>query len=1221
MRLRAALALAAVFVVSLAANAAGQGFQGGLRGSIKDAGGVVPGVEVTLGNEQTNINRSTVTNERGEYVFSSVDPGTYTVKAALQGFKKIERAGIRIGTQTFIVLDLTLEVGTIEENVTVTGESPLIETANASQGTVLDAQALQTLPAAGRAAFLIGTTVPTVIPSGDAQFNRQQDQTNASLLSLGGGTRRGNNYTLDGVPVTDLTNRAVANPTIESLDDVKVQVHTYDAEMGRTGGGVFNTTLRSGTNAFHGTTFFQTRPVWGAANNYFSQKALESCAPGDASCIALNRKQDTSWYTPGAGLGGPIVKNRTFFWFATEDYHNISTRNSPGIVLPTQAERSGDFSATTSGATPIRIYDPLTHLPFPNNIIPAGRISPVAQKMLGYLPLPLVNVDNGAANFSSQAVINDKFQQLYSVKVEHKFTDKVALTGFYLYNRTDEPCSNYIAGLEDPNRFIDVNDYILKRRPQILAINNTWIPSDSSVLALRFGWTRFPDNPSLSIDYDPAQLGFSQSFLGLVNQTGVPKFPIVNFTGGYRGLGAQDPVKDRVYKSWGTNAAYSRFVGTHTFKLGADYRRIGGLLDSTSCPSGCFEFGRELTSSTGLNNGSALDGNAIATFLLGYPNGDFQNTASRMGLTTPLDIYANYYGGYAQDDWRVSSKLTLNYGLRVEHEDGIREVNNNISVGFDPQTRSALSSIVIPAGTDPTGATPARTVVGGLMYAGVDGNPTHQGNPPAAKWSPRAGAVYSFDSRTVLRAGYGLYWSPWNYPAPSPTAYGAVGYSNNTSVPQAVGTATVSLGNPFPNGLVAPSGNSLGALAGAGTSINFVDQNRTAPRVQQYSVDLQRELGAGFAVTVSYIGARGDHLPLGGTADTIVNINQLDPKYLALGTAVLNQTVPNPFFGSPAFAGTALGNNATTTRSQLLRPFPQFVNVNMRQVSEGMNRYGAGVVEVSKRVTHGFGGRFSYTYSRLMDNQVGETNFYTNSGVSNTGGAGPMNNYNYVASLPACAAGMSRTDEYNAMCFDPLVDYTYGILDTPHRVVIAPIVELPFGRGRWIGGKSGWSNLLVGGWVAAAVFTFQSGFPIGVSQSNSNSNLQGNGQRPNLTGETLETAGDWPDRIASADHPSAAWLNPAAFAAAPAGTWGNAPRVETAVRTPIQTETDLSVSKSVGLPRGRQVQVKIEVINLFNRVQLRGNQMNTVQGNSAFGTIVSQGGFMRTTQVMFRYSW
>src|SRR5215510_1960043 len=192
MRLPAAVVLAALVVVSLASDALGQGFQGGLRGAIKDSGGVVPGVEVTITNEQTNIKRSVVTNERGEYAFANVDPGTYAVKATIQGYKTIDRTGIRIGTQTFLVLDLTLEVGAIEENVTVTGEAPLIETANASTGTVLDSAALQTLPSSGRAAFLVGTTVPTVIPSGDAQFNRQQDQSNASLLSLGGGTRRGN---------------------------------------------------------------------------------------------------------------------------------------------------------------------------------------------------------------------------------------------------------------------------------------------------------------------------------------------------------------------------------------------------------------------------------------------------------------------------------------------------------------------------------------------------------------------------------------------------------------------------------------------------------------------------------------------------------------------------------------------------------------------------------------------------------------------------------------------------------------------------------------------------------------------------------------------------------------------------------------------------------------------------------------------------------------------
>src|SRR4051794_13128885 len=336
MRFRATLMLGALLVVAAAGSVFGQGFQGGLRGSIKDAGGVIPGVEVTLTNEQTNVKRSTSTNERGEYNFANVDPGNYKVSAALQGYKTVERGGIRVGTQQFLTMDLTMEVGAITENVTVTGQAPLIETGNASQGTVLDSAALQSLPAPGRNAFMIGATVPTVIASGDTQYNRQQDQTNASLLSLGGGTRRGNNYTLDGVPITDLRNRASANPTIESLEDVKVQVHTYDAEMGRTGGGVFNTTLRAGSNAWHGTGFYQTRPLSLESNNYFSDKA------GLA-------KPNNPYYLGGGGFGGPIVKNRTFFWFAAENYTDVQTRNA-SEVMPTSAERLGDFSGLTNAA-------------------------------------------------------------------------------------------------------------------------------------------------------------------------------------------------------------------------------------------------------------------------------------------------------------------------------------------------------------------------------------------------------------------------------------------------------------------------------------------------------------------------------------------------------------------------------------------------------------------------------------------------------------------------------------------------------------------------------------------------------------------------------------------------------------------------------------------------------------------------------------------------------
>jgi hypothetical protein len=321
----------------------GQGFQGGLRGSLKDAGGVVPGVEVTLTNEQTNVKRSTVTNERGEYVFANVDPGNYNVKAALQGYKTVDRCGIRIATQQFLTLDLVMEVAAITESVTVTGQAPLIETGNASQGTVLDSAALQTLPAPGRNAFMIGTTVPTVIPSGDTQFNRQQDQTNASLISLGGGPGAATTTRSTACRLR-ICGTARARTRRSRRSTTKVQVHTYDAEMP------------------HRRRCLQHDAAVG-----HQQLSWHRLLP-DPAALALEEqlfqrqggppKPNNPYYLGGGGFGGPIVKNRTFFWFAAENYTDTQTRNA-SEVMPTAAERAGDFSGLTNAAGQrIVIYDP-----------------------------------------------------------------------------------------------------------------------------------------------------------------------------------------------------------------------------------------------------------------------------------------------------------------------------------------------------------------------------------------------------------------------------------------------------------------------------------------------------------------------------------------------------------------------------------------------------------------------------------------------------------------------------------------------------------------------------------------------------------------------------------------------------------------------------------------------------------------------------------------------
>ncbi len=1177
--------VAAALILLLPRLAAAQGFQGGLRGAVRDPNGVVPGVEVVLTNEATGIKRSVTTNEVGEYSFAAVDPGTYTLRVALQGFKTQERPGIRIGTQQFLILDVTLEIGSVSESVTVTGQAPLIERANASKGDVLDSQTLETLPAPGRNAFMIGVAVPTVVATGDPQFNRQQDQTNASLLSLGGGTRRGNNYILDGVPIGDLRNRASANPTIEAIEEVKVQVHTYDAEMGRTGGGVFNVSAKSGSNVLHGSGFYQTRPTALLTNNYFSELAGEPKPPG-------------YYHLYGGGAGGPIVKNRTFFWVATEGYQSNTTRGI-SVTFPTAAERGGDFSNfRNSDGQLIAIYDPLTthtnaagqlvREPFPNNQIPANRINPVAANILKYLPMPDTNTDDGGTpNYTRTAQIIDR-AQMYTAKVEHKFNDRVSLTGFYLYNRTDEPCSDYFTpGLNGSTRFADPLDYLLKRRPQILALNNTWVLSNASVASFRFGWTRFPDSQTLTANFDPATLGFSQAFLGLIPADPIAhKFPAGTIEGydqaAAQTFGAITPNTLNYYSN-GVNGTFSRFFGTHTMKLGADYRKVGADFYSPGEGSGNFNFDKFFTSADPRSDGTSTSGSSFASFLLGYPTGDPTNL-STMPLSTPLNVFSRYYAGYVQDDWRVSSKFTLNYGLRVEHEQGLREVDNRITVGFDQSAVNPIN-VVIPA--DPVAGTPARQVLGGLMYAGQNGAHVYQGNPPLAKWSPRVGAVYSINPNTVVRGGYGIFWAPWNYQQPSTTTnnYGQTGYTVNTPTPQGQFVPTVTLDNPFPNGLVPPQGNSLGLLTGIGTSVNYVDQNKGAPRMQQYSADVQRELPGGMALVLSYLGSRGDNLGYGGSADATININQLDPKYMALGPR-LQDSLPNPFFGN-AGAG-PLSTQATLTRAQLLRPFPEFLNVFARQSTGARSRYNAGVVELQKRLTHGWGGRFSYTYSRLDDNQFGETNQYSQvaGGSAGSGTGRALDNYNLDA------------------------EYSRSLLDVPHRLVLAPIFELPFGAGRHWLSQGAMANAIAGGWTVAGVFEFVSGFPINVAQNGDNTGTFSGEQRPNVVdASAAATSGDREARFNG-------WINPAAYSPAPAFTFGNAPRTNPDLRTPDRNNIDLVISKDIAVKTGVHGQIKIELLNLTNHVKTDGPEQRL--GRSDFGLITAQAGFMRITQITFR---
>lgn len=1147
-----------------ATSASAQSYQGALRGSLHDGtANALPDATLTLINTATNVVRTTVSNSTGEYFFEKVDPGKYKMEASLGGFKKLERAGVIIETQQQITLDLTMEVGNVAETVVITDEVPLIESANASVGQVISKQFLSDLPNSGRNPFSLAAISPNYIPAGNPTFNRQQDQSGSSQISLAGGPVRGNNYLLDGVPIADIGNRAVIIPTFEAIQELKMQVNNYDAEAGRTGGGIFNVSARSGSNQLHGSLFGFLRPNPLQANNFFNNR----------NGI---KRPDADYGLYGGSIGGPVYipkvyngKDKTFFWIAMEGYR-MQSFLSETFTVPTDLERKGDFSQTKNGGAPIVIYDPLTTRtvngqlvrdPFPGNVIPLNRQDPAGRALLQFFPAANRPGDaSGRNNYAATSTLDDRADQ-QTFKLDHSFTDWYKASGTYLRYGSREPVADYYKNIANPG------GSLLFRNVDALAANNIFTLNDTSVLSVRYGYNTFDDNVNtISAGFDPTQLGFVP---GYVSQIAFKKFPAIGTGGAYGSpsqgaLGSAAPNQRRWY-SHNFLTSLSKLMGRHNLKTGFDYRKLSLEFYNIGQASGSFTFTRGFTQGPNPNAATTAGGNELASMLLGAVS------SGTTQLVTPLSVYVNYFGGYVQDDFRLSQRLTLNFGLRYEYEQGLQERNNQITVGFDPTAAFPVQ----PAGL---------SVKGGLLFAGVNGAPTQQVGPQKNKFGPRVGFAYTWNDKTTVRSGYGILWAPAIFSlGPTVDGYGALGFSSITNMVTSLDgglTPANYLSNPFPSGLLKPTGSSLGLLTQVGQSVWFVDQNRKAAYMQQYSLDIQRELPGNIALTVGYVGSRGTNLQIGGINNGGININQLAPQYLM--RTDLQTRVANPFFGTAA--GVGVLSSATVQQAQLLRPFPQFSDVIMLGASGGNSFYNALTVKAQKRLSKGFSFLLAYTFSKLLDNITGNGNFFAPDNTS------------------------SVIDAYNRTR-----DYGLSSVDAPHRLTISGTYELPFGRGKaLLSGGGGIVDRAVGGWQLNAIVTYQSGFPLSITQQVNNTNAFSLGQRPNVVlGVDPATSGSVNQRIDS-------YLNPAAFSAAAANTFGNAPRT-IGVRSPTTQLWDLSVLKNTRIFEGFNAQFRLEAVNAFNSPVFRAP--NTQVGNPNFGRITSQANFARTVQLSVRLMW
>jgi hypothetical protein len=1162
----AAAAVSAVYV----SDAHAQEARGAITGRVTDSSGAaVPGATVTATNLTTNLAVSAVSDAAGSYNLLYLPPAQYSVVAELAGFKKVAHTGIEVRVADRLTLNFKLEPGELRETVEVTASTPLLEASTGSAGQVIDSKRIQLLPLSDGNPFVLSRLAPGVAYTGDLKFSRPFDNAGTSSITADGAP--GNNeFTIDGTPNLIHGRRVGYVPPSDAVEEFKVETATYDAQQGHSAGANVNVAMKSGTNKLRGTLYEFYRDEKLSANDFFLNKAGRERAPLD-----YNRF--------GASLGGPIVlpgyngRDKTFFFLSYEGIFDEFPE--PGqFTVPTDAMRRGDFSALLSQG--IVIYDPLTAVrrsdgrierrPFPGNIIPANRISPIAQAYLNLYPSPNQPGDaQGRNNFIGPNGRGDDFHAL-SGRVDHRLSDKHRFFLRYSWNDRVENRGNWtgvVGGVKPTGNF-------LYRVNHNATYDHIYTRSASTLLNLRFGFSRF-EEPNVRQHeglFDPKSLGFSSSTAGLFGSASyVPRFEISGMSALGDSLGGA-----RYTNVYSVQPTLTKIVGSHNVKLGYDFRVHQDNNRNPGHAAGRYDFAQNFTRQLD-NSPSAPVGQGFAAFLLGQPTGGLiDRNASRANQS--------YYNGiFVQDDWRVSPKLTLNLGLRYDYETPITERFDRTVRNFDPNAASPIAAAAraaYAANPIPEIAAAAFQVQGGLTFP--TGGERSQYKSDKNNIQPRVGFAYQLDDKTVVRGGWAIYTVPNLL-----ETFDQSGFSQATNLVPTLDTGltfAANLANPFPNGVAEPPGASLGAGTflgrGLGDQVFLPGAVRKNEMSMRWSIGFQRELPGQWVFEASYVGNRGYDLTTsmadGTNVRAYVDVNAVPARYLSTSPVrdanainFLTANVANPFRG--LMPGTGM-DGATVQRQQLLRPYPQFTNVRTER-REGESSYQSAQFRLEKRFTGSYTVLLGYTWSRFRDKSI----------LLNPTDAAPQD---YLA------AG-----------------------DIPHRLVTSAIWELPFGsKRRFDLGKAG--NALFAGWSVQGIFNLQSGRPLNFG------NVYFNGDPSKLKANY-----DDPDRIFDT---SGFYFNDAAVqrngVVDPALQRADqrirlANNVRTfplrpGMRGPAYYFLDYSLIKTIQFTEDVKLQLRFEAINGLNHPVF--NNPNTDPTNSNFGKSTGQFNIPRNYQLGVR---
>ncbi|MGH9328240.1 MAG: carboxypeptidase regulatory-like domain-containing protein [Terriglobia bacterium] len=1165
-----------------------------VTGTVSDpSGAVIPGATVTVTNVSNGFTYKATTNNAGQYIVVNLHPATYTIGVKANGFKTYVLRGVTLEVNQAATENVVLRVGSPTQTVEVTSAPPLLQAQNAQLGQTVTGSEIRELPLVGRNASQLVELAPGVAPvtygsaANNNSYNIEPEGMRYDIMDV----------ILDGVTETgpDFEERDIEYvPSIDALQEFKVEENNFSADKGFSGSTIVTMVMRSGTNQFHGTLYEFDRNNIFDSNNFFSNEAAQPIPP-------------LHWNDFGGTIGGPIQKNKTFFFFDYEGTRESSLSVYTGGV-PTGAEKTGDFSslcgyyggtfnsAGMCSAAQGQLWDPYTgsYNPtlattvrsgfIPNNNLatyqspgnallagtpfqlpatPGNLINPSGRAVMSYFPSPNLNVGlanyNPYVNYTASGASPTRGNTM-DIKVDHLFganTHAMARLAYSWGFNNSAPCWG---NAMEPCSAGATTSTAWNGEAQL-----THNFGANKVLTLtqglvRGGWTD-PGSPAEYPNFNAISALHLPSYFddGIVGQ--IPTYDIGEYApfSGSNSIGEQQFILSHVERmGWDTLPTLDWIIGRHDLKIGAEFRISQQNTEDIGYPDGFFDISQ--TATTQYQNNTATGGDAMASLLMG----------SGIGGYGSFNIYeepawtAKSWSLYVEDNWRATNKLTLNLGLRYDLQYPSTERFNRGEY-FDPSIPNPLK---VPG---------LSQLYGGDVFT----TPSARGEFPQTYWGaiqPRFGLAYRLNNKTVVRGGAGLYYEYFQYGAARqdgsggsdgymPSTPWVTTYQNNGATP------ANTLTDPFPGGPTLPTGNTLGALTYEGLSPTggaHYPGWGNIPSNWTWNVGIERQLPGAILVEADYVGQKGTHLLENG----YTNLDVMGPEVQTMTPSqleALDSYVPNPFYGYITNPSSCL-SGPTVPEVQLRVRFPEFCGTNVIEPPWGNSEYNAFQLRAEKRISHGLQFFFNYTFSKSMDEESANGD-----NVSWIGGATRF------------------TDPNNLELSHGLSDY-----DDPNIINVAYTYTLPFGQGRhWGSSWKGPVNAVLGGWETSGIWIFDTGNPLPISWNSCGTPIPTYGcQQPNGVAPLRKNPGvNLQSYFANGNQ---------AFSVPAPWTLGTA-AVESNVFGPGARNFNLAIYKNFSFSRvreGMSLQLRLETLNAFNHPQF--GYPNSAWQSPTFGVISSQ---------------